>query len=389
MVTWQVVPRNQLPPSCLRVGELTIPYLPYRFLVFDLGGRCPNGARAGSKNCLLSTLGALFQKYGYGLLGYLESAQREFDRPGMTDRPEYSAYAALLRSTGFLLLHMVVHMGVPEGVALVIVCSRPGVAAQLVVFTCGNPQVVEFAVISKKHIMPMAHVLTPFRPATWADFSGALESFKSHGGHVVIKHTSRAPPMLANVSFGHVAGSTGVVEVGCDDEEAEELKELMTRELGMTVLNQEEEAACDELLSILVLEIQEFMTVLTQCSKGDVATATAWQLLDRISQLDDDVWGRCPSLLTYYARRLKLCGYTAQECDPGTVRFLDKLCMGAIDKGLSIPTLLQKCSCLAARGRRRRCSSGHLQGISTGPTLSLRCGSDGSSQLAWRRRAVP
>ena len=176
-------------------------------------------------------------------------------------------------------------MGVPEGVALVILCSRPGVAAQLVVFTCGNPQVVEFAVISKKHIMPMAHVLTSFRPATWADFSGALESFKSHGGHVVIKHTSRALPMLTNVSFGHVAGSTRVVEVGCDDEEAEELKELMTRELGMTVLNQEEEAACDELVSILVLEIQEFMTVLTQCSKRDVATATAWQLLDRISQL--------------------------------------------------------------------------------------------------------
>ncbi len=50
--------------------------------------------------------------------------------------------------------------------------------------------------------------------------------------------------------------------MGCDDDEAEELKELMTRELGMPVLNQEEEAACDELISILASEIQEFMTVL-------------------------------------------------------------------------------------------------------------------------------
>jgi len=37
----------------------------------------------------------------------------------VTDRPEYAAYEALLQGKDFLLLHMVVHMGVPNGVALV------------------------------------------------------------------------------------------------------------------------------------------------------------------------------------------------------------------------------------------------------------------------------
>ena len=329
-VEWKQVPGSQLPRGCQRVGELKIPYLPYQFLVFDLGGRCPSAARAGNKNCLLSTLGALFQKYGYDTVTYLESAKQEFDRQGVVDRPEYSAYATLLRSTDFLLLHMVVHMGVPDGVALVIVCSRPGVAPQLVVFTCGKPKVVEFAFISKKHIMPMAHALSPFRPTTWADFTGAIEPFKSHGGQVAIKHTSRKLPLLVNVSLGQVTGScevgsNEVEEVGGSSDE-EELNELMTRELGMIDLSPAERGECQELMRNLQAEIQAFMTHLGAGLKlNALASATVFKMLSIIRKLDDSVWTEYPLLLAYYVRRITLCGYAAQECDQQTLRFLDKL----------------------------------------------------------------
>ena len=61
-IEWKTFPGGQLQRGCLRVGELSIPYLPYQFLVFEQGGRCPNGARAGNKNCLLSTLGMIQER---------------------------------------------------------------------------------------------------------------------------------------------------------------------------------------------------------------------------------------------------------------------------------------------------------------------------------------
>ena len=79
----------------------------------------------------------------------------------------------------------------------------------------------------------MAHVLSPFQPVTWASFASAMELFKSHGGHVVIKHTSRTLPLLGGASLESIPVSKNVVEVGCSEEEAEEVSELMTMELGM------------------------------------------------------------------------------------------------------------------------------------------------------------
>ena len=60
----------------------------------------------------------------------------------------------------------------------------------------------------------------------------------------------------------------------------------MTRELGMTVLEPGEVVECGELMRNL---IQDFMTVLTQCTKCDVVSATVWSILESIRRLEDVV----------------------------------------------------------------------------------------------------
>ena len=152
--------------------------------------------RAGNKNCLLLTLGHVLVKYGYPASAYLAAALREFDRTDVIDRPEYMVYAALLRGRDFLLLHMLVHMGLPEGVALAIVHRSTDSTAKLAIFTCGKPVVVEFAIIAGNHIMPMVCTGSPFSSLPWTDFAESLKDFQAQGGEVMFKHTSRSlPPM--------------------------------------------------------------------------------------------------------------------------------------------------------------------------------------------------
>ena len=73
-------------------------------------------------------------------------------------------------------------------------------------------------------------------------------------------------------------------------------------------------------------EIQAFMTHLGAGLKPNaLAVASVFKMLSVIRKLDDSVWLEYPLLLAYYVRRITLCGHAAQECDPQTRRFLDKL----------------------------------------------------------------
>ena len=150
----------------------------------------------------------------------------------MTRRPEYAEFAAALRNEGTLKLGMLVHMAVPEGVALVVVQRRPGQAAKLMIFASGQAEVVEFAIINNGHIMPMVCSHSPCSALLWTDFAPVLEQFRQSNGFVVNKHTSRSLPVRQ--------GTRPSAGLGLDEKVGEHVEDADTRddtdlqmELGM------------------------------------------------------------------------------------------------------------------------------------------------------------
>jgi hypothetical protein len=153
------------PGECNRTGQVSIEHFPWSLEVMDVGSRmqwCDEQGVTHSrgKSCLLNTLGALCTKYGYPSAVYRQQALTEFERKDVRGRPEYAKFAAALRGQGTLVLGMLVHMALPERVALVVIQQRPGLAAKMMLFNYGSVEEpkrspVEFAIIDKGHIIPM------------------------------------------------------------------------------------------------------------------------------------------------------------------------------------------------------------------------------------------
>ena len=154
------------------------------------------------KSCLLNTLGALCAKYGYPSAVYRQQALTEFERTDVRGRPEYAEFAAALRGQGTLVLGMLVHMALPERVALVVIQQRPGLAAKMMIFKYGSVEAVEFAIIDKGHIMPMVCSHSPCNAASWVDFEPVMAKFRQQGGLVVTKHTSRSLLLRKGIRSG-------------------------------------------------------------------------------------------------------------------------------------------------------------------------------------------
>ena len=140
----------------------------------------------------------------------------------MTRRPEYAEFAAALRDAGTLKLGMLVHMAVPEGVALIVVQRRPGQAAKLMIFANGQAEVVEFAIINNGHIMPMVCSHSPCSAILWRDFEPVLAHFKQLKGLVVTKHTSRSLPVRQ--------GTRPSAGLGLDEKVGEHVEDADTRD---------------------------------------------------------------------------------------------------------------------------------------------------------------
>jgi hypothetical protein len=185
------------PGECTRTGQVSVKHFPWSMEVMDVGSRMrwldeQGVTHSRGKSCLLNTLGALCAKYGYPSAAYRQQALTEFERTDVRGRPEYAEFAAALRGQGTLVLGMLVHMALPERVALVVIQQRLGLAAKLLLFKYGSVDAVEFAIIDKGHIMPMVCSHSPCNVASWVDFEPVMVKFRQQGGLVVTKHTSRS-----------------------------------------------------------------------------------------------------------------------------------------------------------------------------------------------------
>ena len=219
--------RPYKPGECTRVGEVAIKHIPYTFQVLDVGSQLDwknvlGTTKSREKSCLLNTLGALIEKYGYPAAVYRQQALKEFERTDVTHRPEYTEFAAALRGAGTLKLGMLVHMAVPQGVALIVVQRRPGQAAKLMIFTNGQAEVVEFAIINNGHIMPMVCSHSPCSAILWRDFEPVLAHFRESKGFVVTKHTSRSLPVRQ--------GTRPSAGLGPDETLGEQVEDVDTRD---------------------------------------------------------------------------------------------------------------------------------------------------------------
>ena len=199
-----------------KVGLLRVPGLAGEYVVTDLGGtmRSATGLdrRDGSNNCVVKTLGALLTVHGYSEDAYLHAARAEFARTDvlLEQQRANQKFLTQLTGTGKLTLDIVGHVGLPKGVALVVVQSFETGRVKLVIFTDGRPVRVLFAHISGTHIMPMTPADKPFG-MTWAEFAPVYEAWQAGGGQVMVITTRRCLPDKLD---GNAATLRAAVRVG-------------------------------------------------------------------------------------------------------------------------------------------------------------------------------
>jgi len=147
-------------------------------------------------------LDAVLSVYGYPEDEYFLAAKAAFEETDVASeqRRVHEQFLTLLTGTGKLTLDIVGHIGLPAGVALVVVQSFDTGRVKMVIFTDGRPKRVVFAHISGTHIMPMTAASKPFG-MTWADFAPAHEAWQAARGQVTVVITKRCLP-------DHLKGTT-------------------------------------------------------------------------------------------------------------------------------------------------------------------------------------
>jgi len=316
--------RQLEPGECTRTGQVSVKHFPWSMEVMDVGSRMRWLDEQGvthnrGKSCLLNTLGALCAKYGYPSAAYRQQALTEFERTDVRGRPEYAEFAAALRGQGTLVLGMLVHMALPERVALVVIQQRRGLAAKLLLFKHGSVDAVEFAIIDKGHIMPMVCSHSPCNAASWADFEPVMVKFRQQGGLVVTKHTSRSLRVRGGIQPG--LGSLDYETLG--DYAADTMDADLLLELGMQATQEvvgEDTALLKRVareLDGVVADLEE-LKVLTEASKQKANKRAVVEYI----RSNGNLWEHYPILRNYYNLRARLWGYAEQHCDRNTQSFL-------------------------------------------------------------------
>jgi hypothetical protein len=205
-------------------------------------------------------------------------------------------------------------MAVPEGVALVVVQRRPDQAAKLMIFTHGQAEVVEFAIINNGHIMPMVCSHSPCSAILWREFEPVLEQFRQSNGLAVTKHTSRSLPVRR--------GTRPSSGFGLDEKVGEHVEDSrydldLQLELGMDDDERDAELRGDMALQQEVAEeLKRFMESLPA-----MARTSAQAVADHI-RANGQMWIDCPILRNYYNLRFQLGSFAQQHCDVQTQSFL-------------------------------------------------------------------
>ena len=277
----------------------------------------------------MKTLGAVLSVHGYPEDAYLQAAKTEFARTDvpLEQRRTHEKFLAQLTGTGKLTLDIVGHVGLPKGVALVVVQSFETGRVKLVTFTDGKPGRVLFAHISGTHIMPMTPAGKPFG-MTWAEFAPDYEAWQGAGGQATVVITKRCLPdnLEWNAVTLHSAVRVGGSEPDFDDDDL--MIELGVTERRITGVDAGENDDEDDVRDTAVMtaihcELDALTAALTKVLGFNTSNARIAAVLSGAVKGSHDFWQPFPVVRQYYTARLRRQFLYVTHYDPSTVTFSD------------------------------------------------------------------
>ena len=317
------------------------------YTVYDLGGamRCSShgpDCRQGGNSCILRTMGALLCVDGYCEEQYLHAARTEFQRTNVT--PEQLAtnqmYSQQLAGTGKMMLNIVGHVGLPAGVALVVIQSFDNGRVKMIIFTDGKPRRLVFAFIEGAHIMPMVPTTRPFGE-TWGGFAATHDAWKASGGQVQVEIVKRDLPELVRGAASSLITTDRVGGAGFSPED-EELRIELGGDRAMCVPYDDETAGAATLARITE-QLNALVSTLSKAMGLDQSAPRLEAYLSGKLQAETDVWVWSPVVKQYYDARSRMARLYATHYDEHTISFGDFLWdrAGSAKRPYPIPHLLK------------------------------------------------